>query len=155
MRINKKCYRALCLCNSLFHKALSGRQLESPHSTTQGLFVTYRRNTEKRCKALHNAHDATHPWIMFFTKIPTHPTYSISIKYMLLYSIITPFDAFEISCIWKYYGKCSICSFGANASFSIIFSKVFKTLNFSWIFSMLSKNRKRCHDLKIAYRVKG
>ena len=22
-----------------------------------------------------------------------------------LYSIITPFDAFEISCIWKYYGK--------------------------------------------------
>ena len=43
-------------------------------------------------------------------------------------SIIAPFDAFEISCIWKYYGKWSICSsFGANASFSIIFSQVFKT----------------------------
>ena len=27
-----------------------------------------------------------------------------------LYSILTPFGAFEISCIWKYYGKLSICS---------------------------------------------
>ena len=34
--------------------------------------------------------------------------------------------------------------------------KLFKTyLNFSWIFAMLSKNRKRCHDLKMAYGVKG
>ena len=40
---------------------------------------------------------------------------------------ITPFDAFEIPCILNYYGKWSICSFGANALFSIIFSKVFKT----------------------------
>ena len=24
---------------------------------------------------------------------------------LILYSIITPFDAFKISCIWKYYGK--------------------------------------------------
>ena len=44
---------------------------------------------------------------------------------LTLYSIITPFDAFEISSIWKYYGKWSICSLGANAPFSIIFSKVF------------------------------
>ena len=47
--------------------------------------------------------------------------------HLTLYSIITPFDYFEISCIWKYYRKWSICSFGANAPFSIIFSKVFKT----------------------------
>ena len=47
--------------------------------------------------------------------------------YLTLYSIITPFDTHEISRIWKYYGKWSICSFGAIASFSIIFSKVFKT----------------------------
>ena len=45
---------------------------------------------------------------------------------LILYSIITPFDTFEISCIWKYYGKCSICSKRANAAFSI-FSLVFKT----------------------------
>ena len=43
---------------------------------------------------------------------------------LTVYSIIATFDAFEISCIWKYYGKW----FGANAPFSIIFSKVFKTL---------------------------
>ena len=68
------------------------------------------------------------------------------------YSIIAPFDAFEISCIWKYYGQWSICSFGANAPFSIIFSKNSNlTLILSWIFSMLSKNRKWSHDLKIAY----
>ena len=34
---------------------------------------------------------------------------------------LTSFDAFEISCVWKYYGKWSICFFGANAPFSIIF----------------------------------
>ena len=47
---------------------------------------------------------------------------------LTLSSMIRSFDAFEISCILKYYGKWSICSFGANASFSIIFSKLFKTL---------------------------
>ena len=46
---------------------------------------------------------------------------------LTLYSIRTPFDAFEISHVRKYYGKRSICSFGANAPSSIIFSKVFKT----------------------------
>ena len=52
--------------------------------------------------------------------------------------------------------KKSICSIGANAPVSILFSKVFKTLlKFSWFFSMLSKYRKWCHDLKIAYEVKG
>ena len=35
--------------------------------------------------------------------------------------------------------------FGANASFSMIFSKVY----FTFIFSMSSKNRKLFHDLKI------
>ena len=55
--------------------------------------------------------------------------------YLTINSIITPFDTFEISYIWKYYGKRSICS-GANAPFSIIFSKVFKTLlRFFLIFS--------------------
>ena len=38
--------------------------------------------------------------------------------------IAAPFDAFEILCIWKYHGKLSIFSIGANAPFSIIFSKV-------------------------------
>ena len=47
--------------------------------------------------------------------------------FLTLNSMPTPFDAYEISCIGKYYGKCSICSFGANAPFSIIFLKVFKT----------------------------
>ena len=47
---------------------------------------------------------------------------------LTLYPIIAPFDAFEIPCILKYHGKSSICSIGANAPFSIIFSKVFKTL---------------------------
>ena len=49
-----------------------------------------------------------------------------------LYSIITPFDTFEIM------------ENGANVPFSIVFSKVFKTLlNFFLIFfPMLSKNRK-------------
>ena len=51
----------------------------------------------------------------------------ISCLPLTLYSIIAPFDAFDISCIWKYYGKWSICSFWANAPLSIIFSKVFKT----------------------------
>ena len=55
-------------------------------------------------------------------------TKSILWKCVTLYSIITPVDTFEILCIWKYYGKWSICSFGANAPFSIIFSDVFKTL---------------------------
>ena len=57
-----------------------------------------------------------------------------------LYSIKSPFDAFEIQHIRKYYGKWSIFSFGANAPFSIIFSIVFKALlKFILIFSMLSK----------------
>ena len=44
----------------------------------------------------------------------------------------------------------------ANAPFSIIFSKVFKiSLKFFFIFSMLSKNRKRCHDLKKSLWSKG
>ena len=76
---------------------------------------------------------------------------------LTLYSMITPFDTFGILCILKYYGKSSICSFGgANAPFSIIFSKVSKTnLNFSYIFSILSKSGNRCLDLKITYAVKG
>ena len=71
----------------------------------------------------------------------------------LLFENIMENGAFAL---WKYYGKWSICSFGANAPFSIIFSKVFKTyLKFFLTFSMLSKNRKWCHDLKIAYEVNG
>ena len=46
---------------------------------------------------------------------------------LTLYSIIRPFDALEISHIRKYFGKRSICSFGASTSFSIVLSKVFKT----------------------------
>ena len=62
---------------------------------------------------------------------------------------ITPLDAFEILlCIWKYYGKWSICS--------LYFQKYSKLyLNFSYFFSMLSKSGKWYHDLKIAYGVKG
>ena len=46
----------------------------------------------------------------------------------------------------------------AQKSKCSIFHNIFKsiqnlTLFFSWIFSMLSKNRKQCHDLKIAYVV--
>ena len=51
---------------------------------------------------------------------------SVAQQALTLYSTLTPFDAFKISSIWKYYGKSSICSFGANAPFSIIFLKVFK-----------------------------
>ena len=50
---------------------------------------------------------------------------------LTLYSIITPFEAFELQHIWKKkYGKWNVCSFGANANapVSIISSKVFKTL---------------------------
>ena len=40
--------------------------------------------------------------------------------------------------------------------FPYYFKKYSKlSLNSSWIFSMLYKNRKWCHDLKIAYVVKG
>ena len=44
---------------------------------------------------------------------------------LTLYSL-TPFDTFEISCILRYCGKWSICSFGAYTLFCILFSKVFK-----------------------------
>ena len=46
---------------------------------------------------------------------------------LTFYSIITPFDTFEKSCIWKYYENGAFAPFGANSLFSIIFSKVFKT----------------------------
>ena len=63
---------------------------------------------------------------------------------------------FGISCFWTYYGKWSICSFGANVPFSITFSKVFEIwISIFLICSMLSENRKWCHDLKIAYGVKS
>ena len=56
----------------------------------------------------------------------------------------------------KYHVFENMMENGSNAPFSIIFSKVFKTLlNFFLNFSMLSKNRNGCHDLKIAYEVKG
>ena len=77
-------------------------------------------------------------------------------KIIIIYSIITPFDALELPFIWKILWKMEHLLFGANAPFPTIFSKVFKLdLNFSWICSMLSKNRKWFHDLKIAYGVKG
>ena len=68
--------------------------------------------------------------------------------YLTLYSIITPFEAFEISCIGNYFGKWSFCSFGANAPFSIIFSKVFKT--FLDFFQCYLKIENDVNDLKIA-----
>ena len=51
--------------------------------------------------------------------------------------------------LWKtehllLWSKCSI--------FHYIFKSI-QNLTFSWIFSMLSKNRKWCHDLKIVYGV--
>ena len=51
----------------------------------------------------------------------------LKVNLLTLHSIITQFDAFEISRIVNHYGKWSICSLGANVPFSIIFSKVFKT----------------------------
>ena len=46
--------------------------------------------------------------------------------------------------------------FGANAPFSIIFSKSIQNLTFFFLnFSMLSKKRKLCHDIKVASGVKG
>ena len=57
---------------------------------------------------------------------------------LILYSIITPFDAFEIS-FENIMKKWSICSFGANASFSKAYKNLFQ---FFLNFSMLSKNRK-------------
>ena len=62
--------------------------------------------------------------------------------FSIFFSIIAPFDEFEISSIWKYYGKWQVLY--------MIFSK-YSNLKFSWVFSRLSKNRKWCHDLKIAY----
>ena len=52
---------------------------------------------------------------------------AISFHLLTFYSMIMPFDTFKILCISKFYGKSSICFNGANAPFSIIFSKVFKT----------------------------
>ena len=83
--------------------------------------------------------------VCMLVKVQISKTIEIKIVFLYfsltLYSMITPFDAFEILCIGKYYGK---WSFVANARFSIIISKVFKTLlKFFLIFiSMLSKNRK-------------
>ena len=78
-----------------------------------------------------------------------NPKYKITST--TLYSIITPFEALEISCFWKYYGKWSICSFEKCS----IFHNIFKSIqNFTWIFLLfffnLSKNRKWCHNLNIA-----
>ena len=47
---------------------------------------------------------------------------------LTLYSMIMPFDAFEILCIWKYYGIWRNGSIGATALLSIFFFKVFRTL---------------------------
>ena len=62
-------------------------------------------------------------------------------KELTIYSMITLFDTFEILCIWKFYVKWNICSLGANVPFSVIFSKVFKTLFnfFLYFFSMCLK----------------
>ena len=53
------------------------------------------------------------------------------------YLIETEFDTFGKNIFWECYGKWSICSSGANSSFSIILSKVlnFSTLGFQKIIS--------------------
>ena len=78
---------------------------------------------------------------MQFPKPHHSPFYLEDWNYALtLNSIIAPFEGFEISCIRKCYGKWSICSYRANAPFSIIFQKYSKLhLNFS---SILFKNSK-------------
>ena len=85
----------------------------------------------------------------------------------LYFIIITPFVAFEISHIWKYYGKWSIFSlkilwkmehllFWSKCSIFHNILKRLKVFKISWIFfSLLSENRKWCHDPKIAYGVKN
>ena len=40
-------------------------------------------------------------------------------------TIIVPSNTFGKSCVWEYYERWSICSFGAAAPLSTIFSKVF------------------------------
>ena len=72
-----------------------------------------------------------------------------------LYSIITHFYTFEI--LYRVFENImKNGAFAQNALFSIIHSKVFKTLlKFFLNFSIVSKNSKLCHDLKIAYGVKG
>ena len=72
-------------------------------------------------------------------ELSDHGQHTVCLDWSLftLYSMIKPFDAFEISCFWKYYGKWSICSFGANSLFSIIFSKVLKTY-FKFLFEFFN-----------------
>ena len=70
-----------------------------------------------------------------------HIRYSF-LESITLYPIITPFDAFEVSCIWKYYAKRSICSFGTYAPLSIKFSRAFKTSLKFFLDFLMSKNRK-------------
>ena len=73
-----------------------------------------------------------HPWTfgsseltMYFFRYLIVLTRKALQPFKILCTIITPFGAFEILCIWK-YGKWSIFSFVAIAPFSIIFSKVLK-----------------------------
>ena len=73
---------------------------------------------------------------------------------LTLYSTLTPYDAFEISRTFRYHGKWSICSKRAKAPFSI-FKSIQNLTFFLDFFSMLSKNRKLCHDLKINYGLMG
>ena len=73
-----------------------------------------------------------------------HPTmqWREKINRITIYSIIRPFDTFDIQHIWKYYGKWSIC-LESKCSISIIFSKVLKTLlKYFFLFcAILSKNK--------------
>ena len=117
-------------CSDMTEILLTGMQSIKANNPTKGWFeFCFVWNAEDRFSY-------SKPYIMFSSKDTSTPLVN-SVEsnlrctrrvYLTRYSIITPFDAFEMSCIWKYYGKWSICSFGANAPFSIIFSKVFETL---------------------------
>ena len=61
-----------------------------------------------------------------FSKVRNNASEILASK-VTLYSTISIIATLKYHVFEKYYGKWSICSFGANAPFSIIFSKVFKT----------------------------
>ena len=79
------------------------------------LIHSYQNITQRIKTCLKSWFEDLKNWILVYNP---HPIFSLyfrgeklpNIHALSLYSIITPFDAFEISCIWKYYGKWSICS---------------------------------------------
>ena len=80
--------------------------------------------------------------------------------WLTLYSIIAPFDTFETPVSYRLFENIMENRAFAPLSKCSIFHNIFKSIqNLTSFclefFSMLPKNRKWCHDLNIAYGVKG